>query len=85
MFQAILSLLTTLPWLKQKVDEFIAWYVQIQIDSMKKDIQDGIRKAILDHDQRDLERAIGNSNAGEPSGIPGTSIVDDLPGVHHQG
>lgn len=84
MFAAILAIIKAIPAIKGLVDEFIAFYVQQQIASMQKAVVDGIRKAVDGQDQRDLEKAIGSTKAGELSGIAGTSIVSDLPGVPNQ-
>lgn len=48
---------------------------------MHKEDREAIRKAIYEHDQRDLERQIGSSSPGEVSNAPGTIIVDELPNV----
>lgn len=81
MFQTILIILKAIPALKSLVDTFISWYVQTEIKGFKEDVRAGIRAAVHDHDQRDIEKAIGSTGAGEPSGIAGTEIRDSLPGV----
>lgn len=60
---------------------FIAEYAKHQISTMKKENRDAIKKAIDEQDQRDLEKAMGSTKVGEVSGIPGTEIIDTLPGV----
>lgn len=40
-----------------------------------------IKKAVDQKDQTDVEHVIGNPTPGGPSGIPGVSVVDALPGV----
>lgn len=52
-----------------------------RIREMKKENRDALKKAIDEQDQRDLEIAIGSTNAGEVSNTPGSVVVDDLPGV----
>lgn len=52
-----------------------------QIKDMKRENRDALRKAIEQQDQRDLEIAMGSTKPGKPSGIPGTEIVSDLPGL----
>lgn len=80
-FTFILALLKAIPTIKQWVDAFISMYVQHEISSMHENDKKAIRKAINEHDQRDLEKQIGNSNAGEESHLPGTELRDSLPGV----
>ena len=76
------AFIKVIPGIVRLVESFVEWYVQTQIDSMKAEHREGIKKAIQDHDQRELEKAIGSPIAGEHSGIPGTVIVDGpLPGV----
>jgi hypothetical protein len=76
----ILSLLKALavatPALIKLSEAFVAWYIEQRWKSMERGLSDAIRKAIDKHDQRDIEEAIGSPTAGEPSGIPGTIIVD---------
>jgi hypothetical protein len=78
---AVLKALAAIPAMKEAFDQFVSWYVRQKIEAMRKEDREAIKEAVLEHDQRRLEHAIGNPNAGEPSGIPGTIIVDDLPGV----
>jgi hypothetical protein len=89
-FSAVLAGLKALPGavtlankLTEAVESFIVWYVNNRRDAMKAEHRAAIKKAFEQHDQRDLEKAIGNPNAGEPSNLPGTVIRDSLPGVHH--
>ena len=78
---AIVAIINLIPQLKAGFEALMAYYVQTQIASIKKEYSDAIRKAIDEHDQRDLERAIGSPRAGLPSGLNGTHIVDSIPGV----
>lgn len=75
----ILALIKAIPIIDQWVQQLIAAYVGARIASMQKDNLDAIRKAIQDHDQRDLENAIGSPTAGKPSGDAGSVVIDDTP------
>jgi hypothetical protein len=87
-FSAVLAVLRSAPALAglalkfiSAVENFVTWFINNRIDQMAKENRDAIKKAVVDQDQRDLEKAIGSPTAGEPSGIPGTVIRDALPGV----
>ncbi len=80
-FGFILAIIKAVPSLKSWWDQLVALYVADQLDKFQKADRDAIRKAVYEHDQRDLEGQIGNINPGKPSGLPGTHIVDSLPGV----
>lgn len=67
-------------WLQLLMKE----YFKSQIESMKKENLDAIRQSIDDHDQRYLEKILGSKKAGELSGLPGSVIVDHIPGVSNQ-
>lgn len=77
----VISFILAFPQLTEWFDRLAAVWVASRISSMKKEQADGIRTAINEHDQRELERAIGNPSAGEQSGVPGSEIRDTLPGV----
>ena len=80
-FSAITAVASAIPifdsWLKQ----FVAWYVANQLSKMKKEDQDVIVKALVQSNQIPIEQLIGYAQAGKPSGVPDTEIVDHLPGV----
>ena len=76
---AIISIITLIPRVKAWFDELVSVYVQMKIASMKRENREAIRRAIIEHDQRDLEKAIGNPYPGEPSGEEGTEIIDGPP------
>jgi hypothetical protein len=75
----IVGLIKAIPILDKWFTLVAVYFVNKSIDNMHKDLLDSLRKALLEKDQRDLEKAIGNPNAGEPSGLPGTVIVDAPP------
>lgn len=79
--QTILALLKLFPTLKKLWDQLVSEYVAAEIAKMKAEQKAAIKKAVNEQDQRDIENAIHSPRAGEVSGVPGTELVDDLPGV----
>jgi len=77
---AIIAFFKAIPAFKDLIDQLAVWWIELQIKTMKKELQDAIYKASRG-DQQDLEKFIGSEHAGEPSGEPGSRIVDKLPGV----
>lgn len=77
----IITIAKALPVLNEWLHKFVELYIQAQIDSLKKETRQAIKKAIEEQDQRELEKVMGSSKAGLPSGIEGVQIVDHLPGV----
>ncbi len=77
----VLAILKALPILQGWFESFIAYYVSRQIEQMKAENREAIRKAIELQDQRGIEDKLGSDRAGLPSGIPGTETRDKLPGV----
>jgi hypothetical protein len=77
----LLAIFKAIPILKGWFDELAAAYVQHEIDAFNEAVREGIRKAVVDHDQRALETTIGSPRAGLPSGQAGSETVDSLPGV----
>jgi hypothetical protein len=75
----ILGLLQAIPILDRWFQQIAVAYARIRLDQMKKENLDAIRKAIEEHDQRNLETVIGSPTAGKPSGDPGAVIVDRPP------
>ena len=80
-FGAILAIIKAIPIIDSWVQKFVGFYVERQIAALKVEIRNAIKKAVEVQDQRDLEKAVGNANAGEPSGLDGVVTRDDLPGV----
>ena len=74
-----IAIVTAIPKLKDAWDGLLAWYLKKKIDEMRADDREAIRKAVYEHDQRMLEKQIGNPTPGLPSGLPGTIIRDDVP------
>lgn len=77
----ILLVLKAIPSLKSWWDELVSLYITTQIDNIKADNLEAVKIAINQQDQRKLEMAFGNPQAGERSTIAGSQIVNSLPGV----
>lgn len=77
----ITGIVKAIPVIDKWIQQFIVYYTNKKIDEMERENVAALKKAIYEYDQRDLEKAIGNPNAGEESHAPGSEIVDDLPGV----
>lgn len=77
-------MITALPKLQALVELFIVEYTKACISKMKKENRDAIDKAIKEHSQIDLEKLIGSSQAGKPSGDDGAVIVDDPVFLHKE-
>lgn len=70
----IVAVAKAIPVVDKWLQQLMLAYAKNRIDAWDKAIFEGIKTAIVERDQRDLEKAIGNPNAGEPSGNPGTSV-----------
>lgn len=77
----LLAVFKAVPVLKEAWDRLILMYLERQREHLKEEIRLGIYEAVAQKDQRRLEEAIGNPNAGKPVEIPESQIVDSLPGV----
>jgi hypothetical protein len=75
----ILGILKAIPILDSWFQNLMVAYTKSKIDSMKKENRDAIREDIQNHDQRELEKAIGSPTAGLPSGDPGAVILPGPP------
>jgi hypothetical protein len=80
-FAGLTAFIKAVPVIKELVDRFITFYIEREIASMKKENAEAVTIAVLKHDQRPIEHALGSPNAGKPSGIPGVQIRDRIPGV----
>lgn len=74
----LIQFIEAVPAIKDWVEKLIALYVATRIASMKQENREAIKKALIEHNQIPLEQAIGNPHAGEPSGVPGSVIVDSI-------
>ena len=78
-FSTILAIAKAIPVLDSWLSQFMAFYTQQKIASMKDEDYQAVRKAVLERDQRDLEKAAGNPNPGEVSNAPGSEIISGPP------
>jgi hypothetical protein len=81
----LLALFKAVPVVKSLWDRFLLMYLQRKEVELNEEIRLGLYYAISQKDQRGLEEAIGNPNAGKPVEIPDSEIVDELPGVDPHG
>lgn len=77
----IIAVAKAVPIFDKWLGQLFVAYAQIRIASMKKENVQAIKAAIEAYDQRAAEIAIGSPHAGEPTNLPGSIIVDTLPGV----
>ena len=75
----LLALLKAVPAIKDLFDRFMVWYTEREIASMRKDNAHALIKVVKEHDQRELEKAIGNILPGKPSGDAGARIQPGPP------
>ena len=78
-FSFLLAFLKAVPVLNSWFEQFVAFYTNAAIDRMQKENRDAVRKAVQEYDQRELEKAVGNPNPGEPSGQQGSEIISGPP------
>lgn len=81
MFQNIVLFIKAISIVDGWFKKLAAFYVARELEKFQEADRDAIRKAVYAHDQRDLERRLGNSRPGEPSGIDGVERRDSIPGV----
>lgn len=77
----IVAVISAIPAIKSFFDQLVTFYVQQKVDTFKAEDRAAIQKAMEDQDQRDIEKELGSTHAGELSGIPGTEVRPTLPGV----
>jgi hypothetical protein len=76
---AILAIARAVPVIAEFLEKLSVAFTASRLASFRKENLEALRKAVKEYDQRDLEKAIGNPNAGEPSGDAGSEIVDSIP------
>jgi hypothetical protein len=62
----LLAAFKAVPLLKELFDRLLVMYLQKEAEKLKEEIRLGIYNAVAQKDQRGLEEAIGNTNAGKP-------------------
>jgi hypothetical protein len=81
----ILAIAKAIPVVDSWIQALVVAYTALEISNMEKENREAVRKALYEHDQRELEKAVGNPNPGEISGDPGAVVVDaPPPNVVHQ-
>jgi hypothetical protein len=75
----LLAIFKAVPQLKKWWDSLTVAYLTYQDIKLDKEIRVAIKKAINDHDQRDLEEAMRSTKTGEASGKAGTIIRPSRP------
>lgn len=75
----IIGLIKAIPIVDRWFQQLLVAYTNARIDSMSKENREALRKAFKEHDQRELEKAMGSVQAGQPSGNAGAVIVDQPP------
>lgn len=78
-FAGLVAFFKAIPALKDIFDKFIAFYIQRELENIKKENSDAIRRAVNEKDQRDIEKMLGSKHEGQPTGLG--EIVDSLPNV----
>lgn len=76
-----LTIIKAIPAVRSAFELLVALYIKQEIARMKKENVEVIKKAFIENDQREIERSMGSSRAGLPSGNPGSETRDSLPGV----
>jgi hypothetical protein len=74
-----ISILKAIPIVDKWFQALMVAYSKAMVGRWEKANAEGLRKALNEHDQIDLEKAIGSSTAGLPSGDAGAVIVDAPP------
>ena len=67
----LLAFFQAFPKAKEWFDQLLAMYIESQIDNMKSEHKDAIKKAIGKNDQRPIEQIINPGHAGQASGVDG--------------
>jgi hypothetical protein len=79
-FGIILAVLKAIPVLDSWFQQLTVLYFNAQVSKMKAENRDAVKKALDEHDQRDLEKATGNSqHSGEHSGETSSEIISGPP------
>lgn len=79
----IIAIAKAIPALRDILNQLSAAWMAMEYANLRQEQRDAIKKAIGEHDQRDLEKSIGNPKAGMPSGDDGAVVLPGKPpGVH---
>lgn len=83
-FAVIYAVLKAIPPLKDLLDRFLRFYHEQEVQRLRDANVEAIHQARDDQDQRGIERALGNPNAGEPVDLAGSVIVSHVTGVFNK-
>ena len=75
----VVAILKAIPIVDGFIQAFILIYCRAMVGSWKKENLESLRKILDEHDQRALEKTMGSTTAGKPSGDAGSIIVDAPP------
>jgi hypothetical protein len=81
MFSTVVAIIKAIPIIDKWFKQLATFYVASQINELHEADKEAIRKAIYEQDQRDIEKQIGSTRVGKPSGVDGVERRDTLPGV----
>jgi len=77
----LLALFKAVPAMKDWWEQLLAMYIERQNEMLRREIREAIIHALVEQDQRPIEKALGSPHAGKPVNVPDSEIVDSLPGV----
>lgn len=80
-FEAISKIADAIPVIDKWLQQFWYWYAARKIAAMKDEDRRAVISMLETKDQREVEKLLGYSRSGEPSGIPGAEYPSDIPGV----
>lgn len=78
-FTGIVAFFKAIPVLDSWLQLFIVWFNENKLASMTAENRDAVIKAAKTYDQRPIEAIIESPTAGQPSGVPGSTIVSGPP------
>jgi hypothetical protein len=77
----LLALFKAVPAMKDWWEQLLALYVERQKELLNREIREAIIHALVEQDQRPIEKVIGSPHAGKPVNVPDSEIVDSVVGV----
>ena len=75
----IIAIAQAIPAVERILQLLFKTYAERRIDRMSNDDIEAIKKSFSMRDQRPIEEILNPENAGKPSGVSGSQIVDKLP------
>jgi hypothetical protein len=80
----IIAIIKAIPIIKEWFDKLWYQYLLIEHDSLLTKNREGVKKLVEKHDQRDIEKQIGSTKVGLPSGHADAVLFDSVPGVRDE-